>query len=365
MPDEKIYQLAVKVLPGVGDVLAKNLIAYCGSAKEVFQAKPGHLAKIPGIGKKILSQINHDSSLQKAEEILAACEQQGIAIHHYTDDTYPTLLKQAADAPQVIFTRGQGLHHPRMLAIVGTRNATEYGRNVTNAIVEEAQSLGVAIVSGLAYGIDITAHKASLKHGLITLGVLAGGLDHIYPAAHKNIAEQMCEKGALISENPPGTQAQSHFFPARNRIIAGMCEAVIIVEAAKKGGALITAHIGNAYNRDVFAVPGDLKNKYSEGCNYLIRNQQALIYTGVDDLKYHLNWYASEEKPAPLLRDYSKLSEPERNIVLILDEHPSGLTIDELSWRTQISVNQLAAELLNLEFQSMIQSLPGKRYKLA
>ncbi len=360
---EKIYQLALELIPGIGDVNAKNLIAYCGSASNIFKATSKNLEKIPGIGPEKIQIIKSSKYLKESELIIDQCTKKGIDIHHFTDSSYPTKLKQAVDAPNIIYSKGKINEWQRVLAIVGTRNSTEYGEAVASKIVEDCKSLDVVIVSGLAYGIDITSHRAALRNNIPTIGVLAGGLDKIYPSIHRKQAEEMIESGGLISENPPGTKPEAHYFPARNRIIAGMSDAVIVVEAAKKGGALITANIADSYNKLVFAIPGDLSNKYSEGCNYLIRNQKALLYTGVNDLKYHLNW-DDEPMPGNEKPDYSALSEEDQKIASILSEHKTGIPIDELSWRTQIPVNTLASNLLNLEFQGLVKSLPGKKYKL-
>ncbi len=363
---EKLYQVALEFIPGVGDINAKNLIAYCGAASEIFKAKSNLLQKIPGIGSKTIELLKSKKPIQEAEEVISKCEKLGIAIHHFTDPTYPELLKQAIDSPSIIYSKGNISPIKRPIAVVGTRNATDYGKSVTEQLVEDSKGLDLTIVSGLAYGIDITAHRAALKNKMPTIAVLAGGLDKIYPSVHKKSAEEMLDSGGLISENPPGTKPEAHYFPARNRIIAGMSQAVVVVEAARKGGALITANIADSYDKIVFAVPGDLVHKYSEGCNYLIRNQKALIYTGVNDLKYHLNWDDDNPSgnPKPSI-DYSSLPQYDQQILKCLTEHKDGLPIDELSWRTQIAINQLAGKLLNLEFLGYLKSLPGKRFKLS
>lgn len=362
---EKLYQVALELIPRIGDVTAKNLIAYCGSASAIFTSKKALLNKIPGIGAKTIEVVSSTAVLHEAEKILTESTKKGIAIHHYTDPTYPAKLKQVADAPNIIYSKGKINSSERVIAIVGTRNATEYGRDITEKIVAESKELNAVIVSGLAYGIDVTAHRAALRNNIPTVGVLAGGLDKIYPSLHQKTAEEMLDQGGLISENPPGIKAEAHFFPARNRIIAGMSDAVIVVEAARKGGALITANIADSYNRVIFAVPGDLSNTYSEGCNYLIRNQKALIYTGVKDLQYHLNW----DEQSQLIQqkkeqDISSLTPPERSIFKILEGQKEGIAIDDLSWRAQIPINQVATLLLNMEFQGLVKSLPGKKYQL-
>ena len=234
--NEKLYQLALELIPGIGDVNAKNLIAYCGSASAIFKSTKSQLNKIPGIGPERIETLKSSTYLNESEKIINDCQKKNIDIHHFTDSTYPSKLKQAIDAPNIIYAKGDVNKWSRVLAIVGTRNSTEYGEAVTSKIVEDSRSLNAVIVSGLAYGIDITAHRAALKNNIPTIGVLAGGLDKIYPSLHKKQAEEMIETGGLISENPPGTKPEAHFFPARNRIIAGMSDAVIVVEAAKKGG---------------------------------------------------------------------------------------------------------------------------------
>lgn len=363
--EEKLYQVALEFIPGIGDVNAKNLIAYCGSASGVFKSKAGILSKIPGIGPKTIESLHQADHLKKAEEIINSCEKKSITIHHFTDKSYPEKLKQAFDSPNIIYSKGDISSFQRAIALVGTRNATDYGKEITERIVVDSKPINACIVSGLAYGIDIAAHRAAINQNIPTVAVLAGGLDKVYPTEHQKYIEAIISNGGIISENPPGVKAEAHYFPARNRIIAGMSDATIVVEAAQKGGALITANIADSYDRPVFAVPGDLTHKYSEGCNYLIRNQKALIYTGIEDLKYHLNWdEASLAKREAFAKDYSNLSESEQKIVHILVEHTSGLSVDEISWRTQIPMNQLASLLLNLEFQNLIKSLPGKKYKL-
>lgn len=359
--NEKLYQVALELIPGIGDITVKNLISYCGSASAIFDSKKSLLKKIPGIGQKVIGLLHASQPLKEAAEIINKAEKKGIQIHHYTDKTYPEKLKQVFDAPNIIYSKGNVSQWERVLAIVGTRNATEYGKEITEKLIQECKQLNAVIVSGLAYGIDITAHRASLKNGIPTIGILAGGLDMIYPSVHKKTAEEMLETGGLISENAPGVKAEAHYFPARNRIIAGISDAVIVVEAARRGGALITANIADSYNKAVFAVPGDLTNNFSEGCNYLIRNQKAYIYTGVEDLKYHLNWDGSGKSERT--RDLSDLSDPEKVLYTLLLENEKGIPIDELAWRAQLTVNQLASHLLNMEFQGFVKSLPGKKYK--
>ncbi|MFT6867936.1 MAG: DNA processing protein [Cyclobacteriaceae bacterium] len=365
MEDEKLYQVALELVPGIGSVHSKNLISYCGSAKAVFEAKKPHLLKIPGIGGKVINALKSQSVLTESEQILKKCEKSNIQISYYTDSAYPNRLKQIADCPNILYLKGEGTLNPdRTIAIVGTRNATPYGKEVTENIAIACGTLKATIVSGLAYGIDIHAHRAGLAADVPNIAVLAGGLNKIYPSVHKKTAENILEKGLLISENAPDVQAEAHFFPARNRIIAGISDATIVVEAAIKGGALITANIADSYDKPVFAVPGDLEHKYSEGCNYLIRNQKAYIYTGPEDIIYHLNWDLESSAPKKQKRNFDHLSEEERRVCEVLAANEAGIAIDDIAWKSQITINRAASVLIILEFQGAVKSLPGKRYQL-
>jgi DNA processing protein len=256
------------------------------------------------------------------------------------------------------------LNATKIIGIVGTRKATDYGKEAVEKILSELIPHNTLIVSGLAYGIDICAHKTALNNNQPTIGVMASGMDIIYPAVHKEIANRMIDNGGLITEYPFGSKPDAPHFPARNRIIAGLCDAVIVAEAADSGGALITAEIANSYNREVFAVPGNLGNKYSEGCNKLIRSHKAHILLNVKDLEYNLNWSTDENvKPKPAPMDLSSFDEEEQEVLTLMKEK-EGILIDDLSWKSQIPVSKLASILLNLEFQGVIKSLPGKKFKL-
>ncbi|MEO9967847.1 MAG: DNA-processing protein DprA [Reichenbachiella sp.] len=361
--EEARYVHALKLAPGIGDILAKQLISYCGSAAAIFKEKKGALLKIPNIGNKTIEALNSMDLLDKAEQCMRQCADYKIQILPYYHKDYPSLLKLVNDSPLLIYAKGSTrFENQKMIAIVGTRNATEYGRQTTQKIVEDLAGYDAVIVSGMAYGIDITAHRAALKNNLPTVAVLAGGLDRIYPAAHRQVAEEMLADGAWMSEYLPGVKPDPHHFPMRNRIIAGMSEALVVVEAANKGGALITANIAHSYDREVFAVPGTLQNKYSEGCNGLIRSQKANIYTSVADLNYLLGWEKGEVKPAKTKIDISELKAAEQKIMRILIDSKSGLQLDELSWKTQMSINETVSSLLSLEFEGAVKSLPGKVY---
>lgn len=361
MSEELVFQIALELIPGIGNRGTKQLMSYCGSATEVFRASKSKLFKIPGVGEKMAEVIKQASPFKEAEAILKSAEKIGAEVLHYTNSDFPNRLKQAPDSPNIIYKKGAGDLNPRKtIAVVGTRKATEYGKSITDKIVADLATLNVTVISGLAYGIDIQAHKASLNNNTPTLAILAGGLDRIYPSIHKKYAEQMQETGAIISECIPGTKPDPHLFPARNRIIAGMADATIVVEAAAKGGALITANIADSYNRLVFAVPGDVGHTYSEGTNKLIATQRALIYTGLEDLVYHLNWDVDSQDDAP--KAMPELSEPEQSIYELLNENRSPLEIDMIAMKTQVPINQVASHLLSLEFKNLVKSMPGKKF---
>ena len=365
MGEEDLYLLALRSIPKVGDVVAKQLISYCGSSKAVFEETKGKLQKIPSIGAKTIELIASQKSLDLAEEQIRLCEKNDVFLIPYYSSDYPEKLKWVNDAPLVLFVKGEKSHaNQKVIGIVGTRNATNYGKEITRQIVQDLVAHDVLVVSGLAYGIDIAAHRAALEYGLPTVAVLAGGLEKVYPAAHRKTAQDILENGSIYSEKEIGIKPEAHFFPARNRIIAGMSDAVIVVEAAAKGGALITANIAYSYDREVFAVPGDLKNKFSEGCNWLIKSQRANIYTGLSDLEYLLNWEKGKEIETKVKLDFSQYSNDEQTILNILKEFKAGLHLDELSWKSQLSVNAAVSLLLNLEFAGLIKSLPGKKYQL-
>jgi len=362
MKSRLFYQVALNRLPGIGHAAVKQLTSYLGSAEKVFAANKSQLQKVPGIGEISTREILNKSSFQEAESILKDCEKNSIEILHYTDHTFPTQLKSLYDSPTILYFKGQLKNiEGRNLAIVGTRKATPYGKGVTQKIVDDLRVMNCAVISGLAYGIDIEAHRQAVKTDIPTYGILASGLDNVYPKQHWKTSEEMMEKGGLFSENPPGTKPDARLFPARNRIIAGLSDATLVVEAAAKGGALITANIANSYDKPVFAVPGNLGSTYSEGTNKILAQQKAMIYTGVKDLVYQLNWEESATQKKPDISSFDLTAE-ERAILTVIEEQMDGVAIDEISWKTQIQINQLASQLLTLEFNGLVKMLPGKKY---
>jgi DNA processing protein len=286
MIDPLKYKIALSMLPGIGGVLARNLVAYVGSVEGIFSQSFKALIKIPGIGEVNARQITKANVLQQAEEEIEFMARNEINALFYTDADYPRRLKTCIDAPILLFTKGKlNLDEQKVISIVGTRNATDYGKQLVNDLVQEfaQRKYEIVVVSGLAYGIDISAHKAALKYNIPTIGVVAHGLDTLYPALHKKTAEKMMDTGGLVSDFCSGSKIDPTNFIKRNRIIAGLADATIVVESAPKGGSLITADIASSYNRDVFAFPGRSGDKYSKGCNQLIRNNGATLIEDIDD----------------------------------------------------------------------------------
>jgi DNA processing protein len=366
---ERVYQVALSLVDGVGSVLYRQLIVHFGDAKKVFEAKKGDLLRISGVGNTIVENFSKRGELfKKAEIILNQAEKESAKIIFFNEEEYPSRLKNLYDAPAILYYKGNAtLNHPRTVGIVGTRKMTDYGRKITEEIVEGLKPHNIQIISGLALGIDGAAHRSALENSISTIGVMANGVDSVYPSSHAKIAEQMLENGALISENPFGVQPLAQLFLARNRIIAGFSDVVIVVESAKKGGAMVSAEFANNYHREVFAVPGTLANRYSEGCNQLIKQNKALIYTKPEDIIEAMNWDMEvtnnqRVKVKEPQIDLSKFTDEEASVISILKK--GEIQIDDLSWQSQIPLNRLASLLLNLEFQGYVKAMPGKKFGL-
>lgn len=355
------------MLPGVGSILAKNLLAYCGSAEAVFKASKQKLMKIPAIGEDRADGIVNSNILEEAEKELKFIQEFKINCLFFTDEAYPRRLKQVADSPLMLYYKGNAdLNAEKIVGIVGTRKATEYGKEATRKLVADLAAHDILVVSGLAYGIDVAAHSASLENNLKTVGVLGHGLNMIYPTQHAAVAKKMVAQGGLLTEYKSIDAVLQHNFPDRNRIVAGMCDAIVVVESAIKGGAVLTANIANSYNREVFAFPGRSIDKTSAGCNFLIKTFKAGIIENAHDLLEAMHWSAQEEsvkskgKQKQLL---FALSEEEQKIYNLLNETPE-IEIDKLVDITAMNSSSLAAVLLEMEMNGIIVSLPGKRYRL-
>jgi len=366
---EKLCTLALVNTPGIGSVTIRQLISYCGSAENVFNSDFKKLIKIPGIGEKVARSILKKEGLTEAEKEWADCIKSGARLHFFSDITYPTRLKSLYDAPVVLYSKGDFDYNSyRAIGIVGTRQVSDYGKAVTENIIKELVPYNPLVVSGLAYGVDITAHRACLKNDLATIGVMASGLNVIYPAVHQKTAKEMLERGGLVTENALATKPDFMRFPARNRIIAGLSDVTIVVESAKKGGSLITVDFAQNYHREVFAVPGNLSNAQSEGCNQLIRENKACIFLSVQDMADAIGWnLQNKEKELSVVSDTTLLFDgftQDEGQVLSLLKRQGNMQLDEISWQSGMHLNKLATLLLNLEFQGMVRSLPGKKYGL-
>ena len=361
------YKIGVSLIPGIGSINAKKLIAYAGGVEAIFHEKKRTLLKVPGIGEHLADQIVHQQVLEKAEKEIEFIARYDIGYHFYLDDTYPARLKNCEDSPVMLFYKGDvDFNQAKVISIVGTRNATEYGKEMCNNLLDEIKSHHheVIVVSGLAYGIDICAHRAALRNGFETIAVLGHGLANLYPAVHKSTAKEISKQGALVTDFISDTLIDRNNFIKRNRIIAGLADATIVVESAIKGGALITADIAGSYNRDVMAFPGRTSDPYSTGCNWLIRTNKASLIEGVNDLEYLLGWESPHKAAVPKQTElFVELSEEEKMIVALLRE--SGeFPLDLISMRLNMPVSRVSAMLLNLEFAGMVRSLPGKIYRL-
>ena len=365
---EKIlfYQIALTLVPGIGDVLGKKLVTYCGSAEAVFREKKKLLAKVPRVGAKILEALSDKTILERAANELAFLEKYRIRALFFLDQDYPFRLKNCIDSPVMLYYKGTAsLNGSRIFGVVGTRNATEYGRGACHRIISDLSQDKVMIVSGLAYGIDSCAHRTALENNLETIGVLGHGLDMIYPAQNRVLAEKMMKNGGLLTEFMSNTQPDRENFPKRNRIIAGICDAILVVEAADKGGALITADIGNSYNRDVFAIPGRITDPFSEGTNRLIRRNMAALVQSAGDIRYLMGWEEQGKKPDGFQKKiFLEMTADEKILVDYLNSKGSS-GIDDICIQCRLSMSTTSAALLNLEFEGIVKSMPGKIYALA
>jgi DNA processing protein len=362
--EDLIYKIALTLVPGVGSVNGKNLVAYCGGVKSIFMEKKHALLKIPGIGEQTVNAIINHNVFDRAESEVKFIEKYKISPLFYLDKEYPSRLKQCHDSPLMLYYKGVAqLNAPKIVALVGTRKATEYGRDICRKIVEGLVENNVLIVSGLAYGIDTWSHKAALDNNLETVGVLGHGLDRIYPFSNRALAEKMTDKGGLLCEYMSNTKPDRENFPMRNRIIAGMCDAVVVVEAGETGGALITADIANSYNRDVFAVPGRIGDPHSEGCNKLIKINKAALIQSSKDISYLLNWDEKKQKKPVQQQLFPVLNADEELVVTVLKEN-GDLEIDTLLEHTKMQPSKAASVLLKMEFDGILRCLPGKVYRL-
>lgn len=368
MTDKQIYQIGLTMINGVGDILARHLLESMGDAEAIFTEKQRLLEKIPGIRGTLAAEIKRPEVLMRAEKELTFVQKNGIDIYFLTDRNYPERLGECPDAPVLFYYKGKAdLNASRIVSIVGTRQATPYGQELTERLLKDlsASLPDVLIVSGLAYGIDICAHRNALKYQLPTVGILAHGLDRIYPPAHRPSAVEMLQQGGLLTDFPSETNPDRPNFVRRNRIVAGLADTTIVIESAEKGGSLITADIAFSYGRDVYTFPGRVTDPHSKGCNALIRQNKAGLITSAEDLILAMRWDVTGKKkelPVQAQLLFPEDGEADR-LFYFLSEHREA-HINELSIALDMPVHQLSSLLFELELDGKIKTLPGSRYSL-
>lgn len=360
------FKLALSMIPGVGGVLARNLVAYVGSVEGIFNEPVAKLVKIPGIGEVNARRIREKEVLLRAEKELQFIEKHQVTVYFYLDENYPRRLRSCPDAPVLFFSSGNvRLDAEKVISVVGTRNATEYGRQLCDELIRDLSARGhdLLVISGLAYGIDIQAHKSALKYQVPTAAVLGHGLDRLYPAAHAKVAQNMLGTGGLVTDFPSQTKIDPSNFLRRNRIIAGLADAVVVAESGEKGGALVTADIAASYDRDVFVFPGRVGDLYSKGCNRLIKNNLAALIESAADLEYFMRWEMTTPGQPVQQQLFVELSAEEQQIGKVLRNN-GKMFIDLICQETGLPMGKVSALLLELEFRGVVDALPGKMYRL-
>lgn len=359
-----LYKIALTKIPKVGAKTARTLVSYCGGVEAVFHTKKKELLKIPGIGTQTAKCIVEQTVLTAAEKELHYIEKHHIQPLFFLDKEYPARLKHYNDSPVILYYKGNAdLNHGRVVAIVGTRKPTARGIAHCEELIENLQPYNPLIVSGLAYGVDIAAHRKSLEVGLETIGVMGHGLSQIYPPQHRKTAAEMVENGGLLTEYTHEVGIDPRHFPMRNRIVAGLCDALVVVETANSGGSMISANIANSYNKDVFAFPGRVNDKFSEGCNKLIKSHKAALMESADDIAYVMRWEKADAQRTIQKQLFVELSEREQKVVGLL-RSSDNVSIDKIVYEYQFSTSEVAAILLELELKGLVKPQPGNRFIL-
>lgn len=366
---ELLCRMALPLLPGIGLVGARHLVQAAGSATMLFEHARELPALLPGVTPKVATAFQHTEVFRLCEAELSFAQKHQIQCLTEDDEAYPSRLRECPDAPLVLFYKGSAnLNSRHILSIVGTRNATDYGKGLCQRFMQELSALlpDVLIVSGLAYGIDIHAHREALTHGFDTVGVLAHGLDRIYPAVHRRTATEMLTQGGLLTEFMSGTNPDRQNFVKRNRIVAGISDATLVVESGPKGGSLITAEIAESYQRDCFAFPGRVGDTYSTGCNLLIQKNRAALIQSAEDVVKAMNWDHVPVSPQVVQRQlFPELTPEEEQVITHLQKHPDGIQINTLVVESNIAINRMTSLLFNLEMKGVVRALAGGVYKLA
>lgn len=364
MSDQDLfYLLALLKVDGVGDVMAKKLLTHCGNAEAIFSTKINQIAAIDGVGSVLLKNLKDKTIFEKANKELEFIKSNKVNVAFFQDENYPDRLKHCFDSPVLLFTSGNiNLKNRKIISIVGTRQITSYGTEFCRSLIEDLSPLNPVIVSGFAYGVDIVAHQFAMDQNLQTIGVLAHGLNQIYPRTHKKYVAKMEENGGFITEFWSSSNPDKEKFVRRNRIVAGMTEATIVIESADKGGSLITANFANDYNRDVFAVPGRVTDVYSKGCNNLIKTQKANVLTSAADLVYMLNWDIENKSKAVQKQLFVELESDEQKIYDFLLKNGKEL-LDTIALQCDFPIYKISGILINMELKGVARPLPGKLFE--
>jgi len=358
-----VCQIAITQLHGFGSIRSKRLLQSVDSEYDIFNLPFNELSFLSGFSIELLKKMNRQQALDKATKILESIKHYGVEYIFYTHHNYPRRLKQCDDAPLVLYKKGNvDLNDSKFVAIVGTRNATDYGKQLCSELIRSFSESNITVVSGMAYGIDIAIHQLCLQYDIKTIGIMAHGLDIVYPSVHRSVAKKMLENGGLLSEYTPNTQPDRENFPMRNRIVAGLCDATIVVETKRKGGSLITAELANEYNRDVFAYPGSVFDENMQGCNELIANNKAHLIQNGNDFLNKMSWNTKTNNPIQRSL-FVDLTPQEQSIVEIL-EKTGAVNIDTLSVQLNLSASETNVLLFGLEMNGIITSMPGNRCQL-
>lgn len=358
---EFYFGVALSQVPKIGNISAKTLLSYCGSFEDVFRSKKSKLMKIPGIGEQLVQNITEFQDFSSVDFEIEYIEKNKIKVYFYTSPDYPLRFTPFPESPFILYCNGNAdLNARRTLGIVGTRTPTEYGKEWLKEIIAQLCGEDISIISGYAFGIDITAHKAALQNGLPTVAILAGGLDRIYPAAHHSYIKDIIQNGAFITENPSRMVPEKMRFPMRNRLIAALSDGVLVVESAKKGGSMITADLAFGYNKTLMAVPGWPGSTFHQGCNHLIKIQKAALVENSKDIIELMNWDVEHQKTPAQTELFRDLNNQESELLKILRQR-KDMDIDELKRTMKIGSNDLATMLLMLELDGFITQLPGNR----
>jgi DNA processing protein len=357
-------QIALSLLPNIGRKRMRTILNHTESLDHFFKANKKDLLDIAGFGEILIRKMNRDLALKLAEPFAEYFLKSSFQTHFFQNENFPKRLNECIDGPLLLFSSGEmDFNVSKVVSIVGTRNASDYGKQICEELIQSFIGKNILVVSGLAYGIDIFIHQLCVKYNIQTIGVLGHGLDRLYPSLHAQTAKEMQKNGGLLTEFLPGTNPDRENFPMRNRIVAGMCDATIVIESGIKGGSLITAELANDYNRDVFAFPGDITKEFSKGCNFLIQKDKAHLITGSKDFFKLMNWEDSAAKKTIQFDLFSDLSNDEK-LILSKFKSKSENSFDEILNLTNLPFSKLSSSLLNLEFSGILKSFPGKIYKI-